>query len=355
MKKIIFHFPKDFGNLESASSVRPYKMYKSFLENGYDVFLLAGNAKERSRKFRLLKEKNDIKKYSFCYSEPSTYPVHPILDYKIYFYLKRNKIPIGVYYRDAYWKFKDYFKKKGAKKIFLKARYRADFSVFNHTASTIFFQSDSFSKLFETKTKKEILPPAGEIKNNYFYEKKDREPLNGIYVGGVSKRYGTDILLKGFSILNKTQKANLKIICRKDEYQREVSIIKPFLREKWLSIYHKTEKELQNLYKDSDFGIIPLKIDSYNPMILPVKLFEYLSYELPVVVTNCKEVASFVKKNKIGLICDDSSKSLAGAVSEIIKNREKYEKIRENILPTLRAGNLWEDRVKKIDELLTKR
>ena len=102
-KRILFHLPYSFGGLRSGSSVRPYKMYQAFLGLGYKVDLIAGDVKTRRIAFE--KMRKDQRNYMFCYSEPGSYPVHPFLDYRIYLYLNRKHVPIGIYYRDAYWKF----------------------------------------------------------------------------------------------------------------------------------------------------------------------------------------------------------------------------------------------------------
>jgi glycosyltransferase involved in cell wall biosynthesis len=350
-KKIIIFYPFRLANNESGSQVRPNKIYNAFLEKGYDVFLLAGSVQERKNKLKKLKKEENIKDFTFCYSEPSTYPVHPIIDYKIYFYLKRNGVPIGLYYRDAYWKYKEYFKRKLIRKIFLKIRYKLDLFVFSRTLKIIFFQTESFANTFNIKIKKEILPPAGEIKEQKFYKQSaDKKIKNCLYVGGISKRYGTDILLGALELVNKKEPVNLTVICRKEEFQKESLILKPFLYKNWVSFVHASGDKLSDFYATADFGIIPLKNDAYNPLVLPVKLFEYLTYGLPMIVTDCKEMGKFVKNNKIGIVCKDNTESLAEAILLI---SQKYVFFKKNAIITLKNGNLWQDRIRAIDKLLS--
>lgn len=353
-KNIIIFYPFDISNVASGSRVRPYKIYESFLKSGFDVFLISGNKSERKKIFKRFKSE-DVEKYSYCYFELPTFPINPLIDYQILFYLKRKKIPIGVYYRDAYWKFRNYFRRNEPQRSMLLLRYKADFAVLRKTVSSIFFPSLSFSRLFKIKKiKKIILPPGAEIKNDKFYRRK-REPAFGIYVGGISERYGLELLLDAFDNLQKSRKINLILVCRKEDLAKKKNIIKEYSKKNWLCFFHESGKDLERLYERADFGILPLKKDNYNDLALPVKLFEYLSYGLPVVATDCYEIGKFVKKNKIGLVCKDNPESLARAILEITGNKEKYEKVRKNTFSTLGAGNLWEDRVKKIDESLTQK
>ncbi|MDH4137370.1 MAG: glycosyltransferase family 1 protein, partial [Anaerolineae bacterium] len=50
MTKILMHMPYPFPlELISGSRVRPYKMYRAFLELGYEVELIAGDVPTRKK------------------------------------------------------------------------------------------------------------------------------------------------------------------------------------------------------------------------------------------------------------------------------------------------------------------
>lgn len=109
-KKMMFFvlYPLIFP--KSGSGVIPIKMHEAFKEIGYDVFLISGNKEEKKK--RLLELKQTKIKFDFCYSELSSYPLQLQIDYCIYSYLHKVNIPIGIFYRDPYWMFKDYTLKK---------------------------------------------------------------------------------------------------------------------------------------------------------------------------------------------------------------------------------------------------
>lgn len=351
-RKVILHVPYDWGKLESGSRVIPYKIYNAFLEAGYEVFLLSGKVTDRWQRFKTLIKSREAAQSAFCFSVPSSYPVHPFLDYAIYIYLRLKGIPIGVDYTDAYWKFQDYFRKRGLRKLTLILRYKIDLFIFNRVASAIFFQSQSFSELFDIKCKKVIFLPGGEVKERPYRQKAGRQSFTGIYVGGISKRYGLSILLNAFNQVNKTKRVNLIIVCRKDEFREEAHEFAPFLGKEWLSVHHVSGHGLDAVYRQVDFAIIPLEADEYNNMIMNVKLFEYLSFQLPMVVTNCREVAKFVTENKIGLVCEDNPESLAKAILTLASSEELYNSFSLNAYNTLVSRNLWVHRIETIEETL---
>ena len=43
-------------------------------------------------------------------TEPHHFPTHPLLDFGFFRYVKKQGIPIGLFYSDIFWKFEDYGK-----------------------------------------------------------------------------------------------------------------------------------------------------------------------------------------------------------------------------------------------------
>lgn len=347
-KSILFHVPYSFGNLESGSRVRPFKMHAAFLNLGYDVDMISGNVRERHIALKKVRRKN--KTYAFCYSEPASYPVHPFLDYSIYLYLRQRHVPIGIYYRDAYWKFADYFNKKGVKRLELSLRYRSDLCLYKHAASVLFFPTSSLADLFTVRIPKIILPPGGE--ERVCEEKTLTQPVRGIYVGGITHRYGFDLLLKAFELLNQHHPILLEVICRKDELALVPRGMRSLLKVPWLNIHHVSGERIAELYRTSDFGVIPLYRDAYNNLAMPVKLFEYLSYRLPVIATHCNEMSRFVNENNCGLVCKDTPESLAESIETLITAPGLYDRLSEGASQAIHAGNSWDDRAATVASTL---
>lgn len=349
-KPILLYFPYDLNSRESGSRVRPNKIIENFKKLEYDFILIKGNSYKRKKIIeKIIKNKMD---FLFCYSEPSTYPVHPFIDYRMYYYLKKMKIPTGIFYRDAYWKFNLYFQKRGIKKLELFLRYRLDFYLFNIFAKIIFFPTDSMRKLFKVKTKTAILPPGGE---EFFLENKiTHKKFRGIYVGGISTRYGINILLDAFEIVNQRQKIELIIVCRKNEYESLDFATKEKIKKNWVRLYHISGNKLAGLYQDSDFGVIPRIRDEYNNLAMPIKLFEYLSYGIPIIATNCYEMGKFIKKYQCGVLCEDNAESLADSINKIGSNKNFFANLSNNAKKVLLDDNLWTDRVMSIVQTMTR-
>jgi glycosyltransferase involved in cell wall biosynthesis len=353
MDKILMHMPYPFPQeLISGSRVRPYQMYKAFLELGYKVKLIAGLRPARKKQILDLIHCGNTNDIAFCYSEPSTLPVHPVWDYLLYFFLAKSRIPTGIFYRDAYWKLTTWYSYKGLKTRFPWLRYRLDLLVFSWVATVIFFPSQTMADFFSLAPPKIPLPPGGQTMAGECYLRPVDEIKTVVYVGGISQQYGLEILLQALELANKKVALDLELVCRQDEFMRQRSILAKHDGAEWLHVYHFTGKDLEQIYRRSAIAVIPRLKNLYNDLAMPVKLFEYLSYGLPIVATNCTEMANFISRNGIGLIAEDNAHSLAGRILQLVEDKSLYDQLRRNTRLTLENGNRWTDRARFVAEQL---
>ena len=173
-----------------------------------------------------------------------------------------------------------------------------------------------------------------------------------LYVGGISERYGLKVMLEALALVNRDSSLGLELVCRPAEFARERAVLDNYLDLPWLRVHHVSGKALTPVYQQSDIGLIPLLRNVYNDLAMPVKLFEYLSYSLPVVATDCTEMADFIARNRVGLIAEDNAKSLAEKILQLVEDRDLYEGLRRNVRRALENGNLWTDRAEQVAECL---
>jgi len=350
---MLFHTTYDLSKLNSGSRVRPYYMMQAFRDLGYQVTEISGNSENRRKRISSLGAR-ERSRYQFCYSEPSTYPLHPIWDYLFYWRLCRAKVPIGVFYRDAYWKLApEWVNLKGVRKWIVGARYRSDLRIYNRFVKAIFFPSQTLADHFHFDTRKHVLWPAAQkVDDPARPSSIPKRPYSVIYVGNVTSRYGLDILLKSMRYLNEWKHVILNLVCPQSSLQIQSDIMSSYRNVSWLNIYHLHGKELEPIYKSSSLGIVPLHRNLYNDLAMPVKLFEYISHGLPVVVTNCTEMAQFVKQTGIGRVAQDNAESLAEHIKALLSNVDLYLSSSLAARNTVEQGHCWIDRALKVKEIL---
>ncbi|PID82499.1 MAG: hypothetical protein CSB16_00930 [Clostridiales bacterium] len=347
----------DFGKFSSGSSVRPQKMYDAFLKEGHNVKLLEC---QQNRYLTRNKKVFDTIKWlskntpDICYIESPSGPIFNYIDLTLIKKISKKNIPIGYFYRDAFWLLeKKDNKKENLKSKIIKRMNIHQLSFLEKFCDIVYMPSNMMIETFKLKTsfkKMDTLPPAmSSYKKNIRENRNDI--LNAIYVGGVSFEYGTDKLIKAFEILNESEIiCNLILLCRENEY-------KSFFRDEkdydWLKVRHVEGEQLNKYYDMADFGVSPKTKYFYNDFAISVKLFEYMEHDLPIISSNVKEMGDFVEKNKIGIVYEDSVDGLVKSVRSVVANRDQLRVFSKNI-ENIAKNHYWTSRVKKIIYDLTK-
>jgi len=85
----------------------------------------------------------------------------------------------------------------------------------------------------------------------------------------------------------------------------------------WARVVRAQGSELHTLLPEVVATIIPRPKNRYNDLALPVKLFDYLSFGRPLIVTNCDETARVVREARCGLIVGDDPVVMAEGIREL--------------------------------------
>lgn len=340
----------------SGSTVRPRKLLDAFLASGHDVELLSGtfNKRDHSKRKRdvesVIRRIKGGEKFDLCYIESISgllYKFYNKYEYRLWYTLKKAGIPMGVFYRDIYWKFPELFPAgsiKGRLQYFLC---KIELNKICKLMDVVFVPSVEMSKFMPKKARYIALPPGCE---SYNIQNVKNEVPSFIYVGGTSYNYGTDVMLEAFEQANKSREVKLNLVCRKNESK----IIDEFLKKcddkpNWLNIAHATGDELQKYYLKSDYAIYPLRKNEYYDFALAVKFYEYISFEKPILSTDCKVISNIVSQNGLGLVKGCYVSSLADGILEMIE--ADYENYRKNVI-VFKNNNTWGKRIDLIIDSL---
>jgi hypothetical protein len=335
MKRMIFHMTVPYDpNSKTGSHIRPIEMVKAFKENGYVVDEVTGYGRERKEALKklILNIKNGYR-YEFLYSELSTmpmfltekhhFPLFFYLELKLFLLCRRNSIPITAFYRDIYWRF-DLFQTGTSffKKVIAHVFYYIELIFLSKFAAILFLPSlemkDAFPYKFSRTTFLE-LPPGISPKVVGFQKENilSQKILNLIYVGGVLPPLYD--LRGAIQTISNIENVNLTIVCRKDEWNifgKDLTLTKN------INIKHLSGKELELEYSKADLSLIVLGNHPYRRFCMPLKLFEAISFETPVILLSSMKAASnLVKDHDLGYIIDSES-DLIGVFEKILKSRD---------------------------------
>lgn len=368
MKTVLLYYPFQLArNANSGSKLRPRKMHEAFLEWGkeheIEILLLSGQSKERSALFEQWKSEGRLDNLLFCYMENQTIPFwltdsghipkQPFVDSAVMSFLRKKNVPVGVFYRDVYWKFDELYPLKGAKKALMQFVYRREERFYEKYCKVVFLPSDAMGRFVDISIPKVSLPPGGT--DRIPASTKGSDPAassKAIYVGGINNEdYGLFLLLDALEKANADNRVcDLTVVCREDEFANLPSDKKERIASHGVEVRHVSGDALNELYLEMDFAFIPRYKSTYNDFSVPVKLVEYLSNGLPVLATNCSAQEEIIEGGGYGLICEDNPASMAEAIIQMSGETGKY---RDNIKNTFIQNHSWKARVEKVYQSLT--
>jgi glycosyltransferase involved in cell wall biosynthesis len=81
----------------------------------------------------------------------------------------------------------------------------------------------------------------------------------------------------------------------------------------------------------STLCIIPHKKNGHTDTTIPHKLFQYMLFEKPVIVTNCLPLERIIRETKCGIIVkSDNSRCMANAIMNLYNNPKLAKKFGKN-------------------------
>lgn len=338
----------------TGSSVRPQKINRAFEELNIEIETIDGinnNFSKRKKAVAQAKELLKTWKPDMCYIEPPSGPMFYHGDVRLIKLLHKKKIPTAIFYRDAYWKYPEYAQEKKQSTIewikhsIIRGMQIYQWNIFRKNIDIIYFPSVTMAKEFDC-LHKDILPPGGFVPEAK--EKKElSEPLQFIFVGGAARNYGTFLTIESFEKLNEDGiKAKLIYVCPEEQW-KGLGIDGEKYKE-WLEVVHTSgDNNLQPYYERADVALLTAPRTFYRDFAVPIKIFEYMSYLKPILVTNCTETARIVRENQMGWICKDNVASIVESLQYLCSCPKAIMQIRDQ-MKEVRDNNLWVSRAKKV-------
>ncbi len=307
---MIFHHPLPFkDNPQGGSQLRPYKMKAAFEELGYEVFLVAGTGGERTKAIRTLKERvRQGARFDFVYSEPPSAPIavvnhdvlHPWLDMGFLRWCHQQAIPVGLFYRDVYWRF-DVYKQNStlSKRLISIPLFWLEWLSYRRWVDHLFLPSQEMAAALPSPwppARYSDLPPGCELNSNTSNAKPNGQ-LDLFYVGGVTTPlYDLTPMLTAIKGL---VGVTLTLCCRQDEWHRVQSYYLPYMSPQ-IKIVHAHSSELADYYARADLFGLFRRVHPYLKFAMPVKVFESLGYGLPIITTTGTAAAEMIQREGIG-------------------------------------------------------
>ena len=339
----------DFQPTQSGSATRPQKMYRAFLEEGHEVKLLAvsqnrDHLKRRKQAVKELYAWLEDHTPDLCYIESPVYPILWEFDRKLIRDIHKKGIPTAYFTRDCYDRFPEMFPGRrdlpGKVKDAWLRRQRVLTEKTLMCVDVNYFPVMEMAQFYPYPDKR-ALPPGAEDR----LADSHPQPNRLVYVGGIVNQYGGEALLRAFRILNEGEETyTLTLVCRESEWAQIPDELKGA---PWLDLHHTSGDALIPLLGAASAGLI-IGINDYWDYTVPIKLYEYMGYGLPVVYFHNRPTDRFMENCPMGVGADKTPEAFAEAIRSLLADPERWESCRRNAVSALKDGNLWIHRVRQI-------
>lgn len=356
-KRMIFHAPYEIPETaNSASRLRPRIMRETFARLGYEVFDLSGDVSRR----RILKKqlRRSLKrgvKYDFLYFENSTQPnlfadslkkgIAPFLDHSIHRMCKSYGIPVGVFYRDMYWRFrKDLHNSITFWNRVTDLVQRLDWFIYRRNRVQIFLPSKAMGAYLDLKGFKPVqeLPPGAEIIDSPVVDK-----CNIFYVGGIGSHYRLHKVCEAV----RGSGAHVRLCVRQKDWEQVKGEYK--LEEAGnIEIVHAEKDQLDSQYEWAGIGLLALEPEKYLTFAVPFKFFEYIGRGKPVLASAGTYVAQLVARTGAGWVVPYDKEAIGDLLNHLVENPSE---IAEKAAVTRQAAKsqTWQSRAQTVADALT--
>ena len=368
---MIFHAPFPLQpDRVAASMLRPLAMRRAFADLGYRVMNVTGYAAQRRRAMTRVRAALAAgARIEFVYSENATIPnalteprhlpVHPLLDVAFFRHCRRSGVPVGVFYRDVYWRFPRF--REGINPVLeagLQATYRSELMAFERVGLHLFLPSQAMARHVPhvDPVRMSALPPgapdvAATRRDSDGWDDggdEDGKELELLFVGVLQDNYRLDACLRAVIA---TPGTRVTLCVRQETWETSRDHYAPLLPAGRAQVVHRSGAELEPLYRRADLGVLFTEPNPYWDFAVPYKLYEYLAHELPVIAVHGTQTGRLVEEMGIGWVLSYDAGALGDLLRHLREAPEEIEAVRRRMRVVL-PDQTWQARARTVVQVL---
>jgi len=175
-----------------------------------------------------------------------------------------------------------------------------------------------------------------EIKNfNHIFKKQNKPDFNLFFHGTIAERLDLESLVRATQIVNnKHPEIRLTIIGEGEDSKRIIDLISALKLNNCINFINRIIpfNELFLYFNDVDLGIVTYKNSIATNNILPTKLLEYISLNIPCVVAELSTVKYYFTEEMVKYYIPEDVNSLSQSILTVFENPEYRKTITKNAL-----------------------
>ena len=198
---------------------------------------------------------------------------------------------------------------------------------------------DRFRKANKKAISINNFPLKKDIPDEISFENRNAHEI--CYLGGITKKRGLEEVLIALELGDNNLKINLagNFLDKKFEYK-----LKNLNTWNSVNFYgYVGREEIRKILSRSSIGIVTLHPTNTYLNSLPVKMFEYMAYGLPVIASDFPLWRKIIKKYNCGILVNpESPREIADAINYFVANRELALKMGQNARKAIIEEYNWQ-------------
>lgn len=280
---------------------------------------------------------------SGIYVESSTALPGP-MDYLLLLAARLRRVPVLTYVRDAYQLFPEYYPISSPKRWLARRAFGPAITVLTRLSSVVAFPTQGLAIAVSGHADAPLLPPGSRPPTASLVNADARTLL---YVGDLrSPAQGGDLLLKGVTLARDRGLA-VELLCVVRPGQEPVGGLPA-----WVRVARAEGDQIDALLDEVIATVIPRPRNRYNDLALPTKLFEYLAFGRPLIVTDATEQARIVRESRCGVVVPGTAEGIADGIARVASADPGILVEWDRAAREAAEANSWESRARRVLELL---
>lgn len=335
---LVGHYPLDPP--DRAPAVRIAAMARA-LSQLTELTVISDRRGERERALWRWMQAGGLRQVDAVYVESASSTATPG-DLLLLAAVARRKIPLGIYIRDYYQRFPDLYPQRTLKERLLALAYEATLTAYRRYADVLFFPTEGLAQLVGGR-RVALLPPAGEVKAPP--EGLERNFSRVIYVGAAEERDGIPLLLAAWEEVRMQVAAELILVVRPREWRG-------WALPQGVRLVEAHGPALSRWLWGAGLAVIPRLDTPYHRIALPVKLFDYLSHGLGVLVTEGSEAARVVAEEEVGQPVRPTAEAWAKTLVAALAQPQQLMQWSQRALCSVAERHNWQRRAQRLLQAL---
>lgn len=258
---------------------------------------------------------------------------------------KALRIPVLTYIRDAYQLFEDYGPATTLRQLLSAAAFRPMIGALRAVSTALAFPSQGLAEAVLADASAAVMLPPGAPPPVVVARRPDADRL--LFVGDARlPAQGADRLIAAVERARERGAAvELEIVSRPGQEP-------PPPHPPWLHVRHAEGAAIHALLPRVLASVVPRPCGPYNDLAVPVKLYDYLSFGRPLIVTDCVEQARVVRESGAGIVVPDEPEPMADGIVQVTSAAGAELDAWGAASHTAARASSWEDRARTIVTIL---